>query len=271
MPELPEVEVVRTALDGTINHHRLLAVVVNQPQLRYPVPDFSSLLQHRLIAVRRRAKYLLLDFECGQTVLWHLGMSGQFHVLESDVSTAAHEHIQWYFEHNKSLRYRDPRRFGYVGICPTIDCNQHPWLKNLGVEPLADDFSADVFLTALQGRRTAIKQTIMNPRVVVGVGNIYASESLFMAKIDPRRGVHRIATERLILLRDAIREVLRAAIDAGGSTIQSFSRPDGRPGYFSHAFQVYARTGKPCFHCGSPIRQCTQQGRSTFFCTHCQR
>lgn len=271
MPELPEVEVVRTALDQKINHHRLLAVTVNQPQLRYPVPDFSLLLHHRLVAVRRRAKYLLLDFECGQTVLWHLGMSGQFHILKPDAIAAAHEHIQWDFDDQQSLRYRDPRRFGYVGICPTIDCNQHRWLKHLGLEPLSDDFSRTAFISALEGRRAAIKNIIMNPRVVVGVGNIYAAESLFMAKIDPRKETHRISKKRLMVLRDAIREVLRAAIDAGGSTIQNFSRPDGRPGYFSHTFQVYSRTGKPCFHCGNAINQCTQQSRSTFFCAHCQR
>lgn len=269
MPELPEVEVVRQALASRLPGLMLEQISTSGASLRYPLPDFASLQGRRILALRRRAKYLLMDFEHGQTLLWHLGMSGQFHMLKAQEATMNHEHVRLDFE-GLSLRYRDPRRFGYAGLCPSGELEQHPWLQSLGPEPLAEDFPLAEWMAQIRRRRTAIKPSLMDNRLMVGVGNIYASESLFRAGIDPRRAANRIAVARLERLYDAVREVLLEAIAAGGSTIQSFSRPDGKPGYFAHTFAVYGRTDHACLRCQSPIRQCCQAGRTTFYCSHCQ-
>jgi len=271
MPELPEVEVVRMALDDAVCEHSLISVHCSQPRLRYPVPDLSHLCSLRLQAVDRRAKYLLLHFDQNHTIIWHLGMSGQFHVLTPEAPAAKHEHLRLDFDGGASLRYRDPRRFGCVGLSNRDTWQQHPWLAKLGPEPLTPSFEIEQFYQNLQQRHCAIKQVIMDGCVVVGVGNIYASEALFAAGIHPKRAANRVAKHRVILLHQAIRAVLHAAIQAGGSTIQSFTRPDGRPGYFAHAFRVYGRAEQPCHHCQQAIKQCKQQGRSTFYCVHCQR
>jgi formamidopyrimidine-DNA glycosylase len=271
MPELPEVEVVRMALDDAVRQRLLLSVHCTQPRLRYPVPDLSHLCGLRLQAVERRAKYLLLHFNQNHTVIWHLGMSGQFHVLTPDAPAAKHEHLRLEFDGGASLRYRDPRRFGCVGLSNSDRWQDHPWLAKLGPEPLTTSFTVERFYHDLQQRRCAIKQVIMDGCVVVGVGNIYASEALFEAGIHPKRAANRVAKHRVLLLHEAIRKVLRAAIQAGGSTIQSFARPDGRPGYFAHEFRVYGRANQPCYDCQRALRQCKQQGRSTFYCVHCQR
>jgi formamidopyrimidine-DNA glycosylase len=271
MPELPEVEVVRMALDDAVCNRSLINVHCTQPRLRYPVPELSPLCGLRLQAVERRAKYLLLHFEQHYTVLWHLGMSGQFHVLSPDAPAAKHEHLRLDFDGDVSLRYRDPRRFGCVGLSHEQPWQQHPWLAKLGPEPLSPSFTVEGFYHDLQQRRSPIKQVIMDGAIVVGVGNIYASEALFTAGIHPKRAANRVAKQRVVLLHRAIRTVLHAAIEAGGSTIQSFARPDGKPGYFAHEFRVYGRAGQPCYHCQHTLRQCKQQGRSTFYCVYCQR
>ncbi len=270
MPELPEVEVVRLALDSRLPGLVLRQVSHSGARLRYPLPDFSPLAGQQALSVRRRAKYLLTDFSHGQTLLWHLGMTGQFHMLQPATAPARHEHVRLDFEEGLSLRYRDARRFGYAGICQTKRCDEHPWLRSLGPEPLSLDFPLERWCDQLRRRTTSIKQCLMDNRLIVGVGNIYASESLFRAGIHPRRPAQRIAKTRLYRLHAVIREVLQEAIAAGGSTIQDFSRPDGRPGYFAHRFAVYGRAGQPCYQCRQPIHQCTQAGRSTFYCARCQ-
>ncbi len=269
MPELPEVEVVRRALDAGVRGQRLLRAWTGALPLRRPCPDFSPLLSRRLYRLRRRGKYLLLDFSHGHTLIWHLGMTGRFHLLGVDDPAGEHEHLRLDFS-SVSLRYRDPRRFGYLGVCASAGCEQHPWLRDLGMEPLAADACPGEWVEAVKQRKQAIKPVLMDGRLMVGVGNIYAAESLFRAGIDPRRAACRVSRRRLFHLYESVREVLSEAIEAGGSTIQSFSRPDGQPGYFAHAFAVYGREGKACPRCGEAIRRCRQLGRSTFFCARCQ-
>jgi len=198
-------------------------------------------------------------------------MTGQFHLLPHLAAAGGHEHISILLDNQQSLRYRDARCFGYVGILSCRALMSHSWFASLGPEPLGDDFHPVYLLAHCRARKGPIKNVLMDGHVVVGVGNIYAAESLFRAGIHPARAAGRIAERRIALLVDAIRGVLSEAIAAGGSTISDFVRTDGRPGYFSHAFQVYGRVGKACFHCGSTIRRIQQSGRSTFYCPRCQR
>ncbi|MDX8405809.1 MAG: bifunctional DNA-formamidopyrimidine glycosylase/DNA-(apurinic or apyrimidinic site) lyase [Mariprofundus sp.] len=262
---------VRTGLELGLVGRSVESVVCHRSSLRYPLPDMESVCGCCIIAVRRRAKYLLIDLDDGRVLVWHLGMTGQFHVLAHDAVQAKHEHVRMNLDDGQSLRYRDARRFGYAGI---FDCDQllrHPWFAALGPEPLGEDFDGAYLAEVCRGRKAPIKSVIMDGHVVVGVGNIYAAESLFRAGIHPGRAAGRIAARRLDLLVSCIADVLAEAIEAGGSTISDFVRADGRPGYFAHAFQVYGRTGQACFSCGQPIRRMQQAGRSTFYCPVCQR
>jgi len=271
MPELPEVETIRAGLEPLLCGRRMMRVVCHRPNLRYPLPDLSGLVGHSFSAVRRRAKYLL--FECEQrkqTLVWHLGMTGQFHVLPQDAEAGAHEHVRFDLSDGQSLRYRDARRFGYAGLLQTAALDMHPWFNNLGPEPLSDAFHGKHLAAVCGCRKAPIKHIIMDAGTVVGVGNIYAAESLFRAGIHPARAAGRISSARLNRLVDAIKSVLTEAIEAGGSTISDFVHADGKPGYFAHQFQVYGRAGESCWHCGKTIKRITQAGRSTFFCSGCQ-
>lgn len=270
MPELPEVEVVRTGLEPCLVGRRILRVTCHRSSLRYPLPDMCSLSGCRITAVRRRSKYLLIEISDGRVLVWHLGMTGQFHVLGSGVSAGKHEHVRIDLDDGASLRYRDARRFGYAGLLAADQLAVHPWFAALGPEPLGDAFNGAYLAELCRGRKAPIKTVIMDACVVVGVGNIYAAESLFRAGIHPGRAAGRIAGARLDLLAGSIRDVLREAITAGGSTISDFVRVDGRPGYFAHAFQVYGRKGQPCLVCGEGIRRIQQSGRSSFYCIRCQ-
>jgi len=282
MPELPEVEVVRTGLEALLLGRKVQSVTAFRADLRYPLPRFLSLLGQRIQAIRRRSKYLLFDFEGGgdgdgesnpsdlQTLVWHLGMTGQFHVLPKDTVAGAHEHVRFDFDDGRSLRYRDARRFGYAGLMAKTDWEQHAWFKCLGPEPLFDTFDMACLLAHCQGRKAPIKSLIMDAHVVVGVGNIYASESLFLAAIHPNRAAGRISKQRLQVLVEAIKTTLAAAIQAGGSSISDFVKVDGKPGYFAHHFHVYGREGEPCTACSTKIRKITQAGRSSFYCPNCQ-
>lgn len=276
MPELPEVEVVRTGLESLLLGRRVHSVTAFRADLRYPLPDFSPLFGHRVGNIRRRSKYLLFDFEAkesgseAQTLVWHLGMTGQFHVLSKDTPAGSHEHVRFDFDDGSSLRYRDARRFGYAGLMGKGDWEQHVWFKRLGVEPLLDTFDAEILLSHCRGRKAPIKTLIMDAHVVVGVGNIYAAESLFLAGIHPARAAGRISQKRLESLVLAIKETLAAAIQAGGSSISDFVQVDGKPGYFAHTFHVYGREGEPCMSCDTKIRRMIQAGRSSFYCPNCQ-
>jgi len=275
VPELPEVETVRAGLEPLLTDRDILDVICHRSSLRYPLPDFSGLVGLRVKAVRRRAKYLLFDIddanaERAKVLVWHLGMTGQFHVLPKHAECGLHEHVCFSLSDGQSLRYRDARRFGYAGLLYADKLEQHAWFAALGPEPLSDAFCVEHLAKACAGRKAPIKNVIMNAGVVVGVGNIYASESLYRAGIHPTRAAGNISVRRLQLLVKVIRQVLREAIDAGGSTISDFVHADGKPGYFAHSFQVYGRQGEQCFTCNKLIKRISQAGRSTFYCSNCQ-
>lgn len=240
--------------------------------LRFPLPasmvrDLPGLT---FSSVSRRSKYLLFYFDRGPVLIWHLGMTGQFHVLSQSSPLGVHEHVRINMENGTALCYRDTRRFGYAGLSTPEALEGHIWFNQLGPEPLGDIFSADYLIEQCRGRRAPIKSLLMNARVVAGVGNIYASEALFRSGIHPGRAAGKISRARMTLLVEAVRRVLCEAIAAGGSTISDFVQVDGKPGYFAHQFRVYAREGKPCFRCGGAIRRMVQSGRSTFYCLGCQ-
>jgi len=280
MPELPEVETVCRGLAPHLIGRRIEAVTCFRPNLRYPLPDLYVLHGQTCRSVSRRAKYLLFEFD-DVLLVWHLGMSGCFRVsdshaddstvLNSDVPPARHEHVRLLFSGDVSLRYIDPRRFGYAGLLPKEGWQQHKWFKSLGPEPLDDAFDGKHLFSRCQGRKIAIKPLLMDAAVVVGVGNIYACESLFRAAIHPGRAASKISRRRLDLLALTVQAVLSEAIAAGGSTISDFAHVDGNPGYFAHTFCVYGREGEACLQCDSKIRRLVQSGRSTFYCPRCQR
>ena len=271
MPELPEVETTRLGIAPHITGHRVTQVVIRQPRLRWPVPgDLPQRLKGRkLLSVERRGKYLLLTFHHG-TLIIHLGMSGSLRVLNHESPAQKHDHFDLRLSGGKQLRLRDPRRFGAV-LWTDAPPAEHPLITNLGPEPLGDAFDGDYLHSRGADRRVVIKQLIMDSKIVVGVGNIYANESLFRAGIHPTRASNRVSASRYQRLADAIREILAAAIAQGGTTLRDFQREDGSPGYFAQELQVYGKTGAPCPSCGKPIRTKTIAQRSTFFCPACQR
>jgi len=270
MPELPEVEVVRTGLEPLLSDRRIQRVQCFRENLRYPLPQLVSLEEHCFIGVARRAKYLLFSIDDDRRLIWHLGMTGQFHVLDAGLARQPHEHVRFTLDDGRALVYRDARRFGYAGLMAAGDVALHPWFAGLGPEPLGDEFNGDYLTARCRGKKQPIKSLLMDGRVVVGVGNIYAAESLFRAGIHPARAAGRIAAARLNLLSQCVRQVLGEAIAAGGSSISDFVHADGKPGYFSHAFRVYGRQGLPCPVCAKPIKRIVQSGRSSFYCCGCQ-
>lgn len=271
MPELPEVETTLRGIRPHLLGARIARLVVRERRLRWPIAaGLEARVRGRAVtAVRRRGKYLLLDLERGALVM-HLGMSGSFRVLSAAVPAGAHDHYDLVTERGRVVRYRDPRRFGCLLWCAG-DPMRHPRIRTLGVEPLGEAFDGECLRRAAAGRRLAVKSFLMDSRVVVGVGNIYASEALFAAAIHPRRGCHRISTARYQLLADAVRATLNAAIGHGGSTIRDFAAADGLPGYFEQELTVYGRAGRACARCGGTIRRVVIGQRSTFYCPGCQR
>lgn len=274
MPELPEVEVTRLGIAPVLTGGRVAKVVTRTPALRYPLPTHLERTLHGacLTAVRRRGKYLLLDFGHGHLLI-HLGMSGSLRLVAADLPPEKHDHVDLIFTAKRgsvALRMRDPRRFGAVLWLPG-DPSGHPLLAALGLEPLTEAFSAAWLKNELAGLSAAIKPTLMDSHRIVGIGNIYASESLFRAGIDPRTAAGRISLKRLERLVPAIKATLAAAIEAGGSSLRDFIRSDGSSGYFQQQYFVYGRSGEPCLVCGRPIRELRQAQRATFFCANCQR
>ncbi len=277
MPELPEVEVTRRGVAPHLEGHAVRAVVLRRAGLRWPFPaDLAQLLDGRTAArTGRRGKYLLVYFEHG-TLIIHLGMSGHLRVLPLGTQAQKHDHIDLELEGASGrhlLRMTDPRRFGAVLWHPAQDgpVEAHPLLRGLGVEPLEDGFSGQLLHRLTRGRASAIKQVLLAGDIVVGVGNIYCSESLFRAGINPKTPAKRIGLERYIKLAGVIRDVLNEAITQGGSTLRDFIAVNGQSGYFQQAYFVYDRTGVACRVCGVPIRQIKQGQRSTFYCVYCQR
>ena len=270
MPELPEVEVTRLGLEPALVGARVTAVASRTPRLRYPLPRqlAQRLTGQRLAAIVRRGKYLLFDFGIGHLLL-HLGMTGSLRLVSAATAPQAHDHFDLVFA-SRIMRLRDPRRFGAV-LWLTEDPTLHPLIAVLGQEPLDDTFTPAWLYAQTRGRSASIKQTLMDSHLVVGIGNIYASESLFRAGIDPRRPATAISLARYRRLVPAIRETLQAAITAGGSSLRDFVHTDGSAGYFQQQYFVYGRAGEPCHRCGAKVLSLRQGGRASFRCPRCQR
>jgi len=271
MPELPEVETTRRGIAPHIEGQKVSDVIVRHHQLRWPVPRGlkGKLAGHKINSVSRRAKYLLLAFDHG-TLILHLGMSGSLRIIDRAVAAEKHDHIDIVLESDKALRLTDPRRFGAV-LWTREEPGQHELLAHLGPEPLSDAFNSDYLYLQSRKRKSSIKQFIMDGKVVVGVGNIYASESLFLAGINPKAIANKVSKARYEKLTAAIKQVLAAAIEQGGTTLRDFVGGDGKPGYFAQQLNVYGREGAACHRCGTAIKQITQGQRSTYYCPRCQR
>jgi formamidopyrimidine-DNA glycosylase len=248
------------------------ALALHERRLRWPVdPSLPALVAgRRVLGVDRRAKYLLLRLEGELTLILHLGMSGSLRVLPSDTPRRLHDHLDLVLDSGQSLRFNDPRRFGSLHWT-TDDPADHPLLRTLAPEPLGPDFTADYLWQVTRGRRVAIKQLLMNAQLVVGVGNIYASEALFRAGVRPRRQARGLRRDEVARLVDAVRTVLALAIDVGGTTLRDYVGADGNPGYFRQQLFVYERAGEPCRRCGEAVRHAVQGQRSTYWCGTCQR
>jgi formamidopyrimidine-DNA glycosylase len=271
MPELPEVETTRRGLAPLLTDRCIVDVRVFDARLRWPLdPGLATLLRgQRIHQVRRRAKYLLLELERG-TLILHLGMSGNLRILSGNAARLTHDHVEWQLDSGQLLRLNDSRRFGcciYTTAAPEL----HPLLRKLAPEPFDAAFDADYLYRITRGRRTAIKQLVLNGKLVTGVGNIYASEALFRARIRPRRQARSLDKLECGVLQRAVVTVLGNAIRAGGTTLRDYLNAEGSPGYFRQKLFVYERAGKPCRRCGTPIKHFVQGQRSTYYCSSCQK
>lgn len=272
MPELPEVETTRRGLAPLVQGREIEAVWIRQRQLRWPLARKLDAIQGWTIRrMERRAKWLLWRFDQG-SLLWHLGMSGSFRAWPQPPAQAGpHDHIDIAIRAGHLIRYTDPRRFGAVLWQPGADPLVHPRLARLGPEPLEDGFDGNWLWRVSRGRRASVKQFIMDAHVVVGVGNIYAAEALFVAGIHPKRAAGAISQRRYNRLADAIRDTLIRAIEVGGTSLRDFTVGDGTPGYFGQKLQVYGKAGQPCPKCHRPLKTATIGQRATVWCGHCQR
>lgn len=270
MPELPEVETTRRGIQPYLEGQTIRKMVVRHRGLRWPIVEgLEALLEKQTVyKVERRAKYLLLRCDTG-TLLVHLGMSGRLRVLDNDDNIGKHDHVDIFFSNGHVLRFTDPRRFGAV-LWTEGDCEQHALISHLGPEPLSESFDADYLYQRSRGRSTAIKTFIMNGEVVVGVGNIYANEALFLAGIHPVKAAGKISKAKMGELVTCIKQVLEKALQAGGTTLRDFRKSDGQPGYFAQELHVYGRHNQPCLRCEQPISSIRQAQRATYFCKHCQ-
>ncbi len=275
MPELPEVETVMRGLDARLTGRHIKHAALHRADIRWPVPpELPRLLTGALVlGFRRRGKFLLMRLDNGWSVLIHLGMSGRMLI---DAPSAAHEHLTIETDDGARVGFVDPRRFGVLDLVRTTEEDSHKLLSGMGPEPLGNEFSAPVLAAALKGKATSIKAALLDQRIVAGIGNIYASEALFRAGISPIRQAGKISRPRIEALVQAIRDTLRDAIAAGGSSLRDYVQPSGELGYFQHAWKVYGRTGEPCERCPGPpvcagIKSITQSGRSTFYCPKTQK
>ncbi|MDO4997888.1 MAG: bifunctional DNA-formamidopyrimidine glycosylase/DNA-(apurinic or apyrimidinic site) lyase [Neisseria sp.] len=272
MPELPEVETTLRGIEPHITHKTVKQVIVRQGKLRWQVPaDLSEILANeRVESCTRRAKYLLIHFKTG-VLLIHLGMSGSLRIFTEIVPEAGkHDHIDFVFDDDTVLRYHDPRRFGAV-LWHAGAAEFHPLLQELAAEPLSDEFHADALFATLQKRQTPIKTAIMDNKIVVGVGNIYANESLFLAGILPTRPANKVSKQECRELVKQIKIVLQKAIAKGGSTLRDFVNSDGKSGYFQQEYTVYGRHDEPCTFCGTSIAKQVIAQRASFYCPKCQK
>ena len=270
MPELPEVETTIRGLRPVLQGRRLVSVEARRADLRraFPPDLRQRLTGAKVTSLGRRAKYGLIDTDRGDTLVFHLGMSGRWRIEPAEIGL--HDHFVLETDEGRRLALNDPRRFGSLELVRSDELQQYEPFAKMGPEPLGDAFSADYLVEALAGRSAPIKALLLDQRIVAGLGNIYVCEALHMAGIAPGRAGGRIARERLVRLVDAVKAVLRSAIEAGGSTLRDFAQPDGELGYFSKQFLAYGREGEAC-GCGASIRRRTEGGRSTFYCPRCQR
>ena len=291
MPELPEVETVRRGLSPVAEGAVIVRADIRRPDLRFPFPDAFAkrLAGRRIMALRRRAKFLLADLSSGETLIMHLGMSGSFRIADQAIAEAAfhvprgksakHDHVVFHLDGGAQIIYNDPRRFGFMLLAATDELDSHDMLKGLGVEPTGNELNANILAAGMAGRRSPVKAVLLDQRVIAGLGNIYVCEALWRAQISPRRLAHTMVTRagrptaRLERLTAHIRSVISDAIAAGGSSLRDHVQTDGELGYFQHAFSAYDREGEICRHpgCDGTIRRITQSGRSTFYCPGCQR
>ena len=271
MPELPEVETVRRGIEAPLRNQQISRMIIRDPRLRWPVDDAlpAQIASARVSGVSRRAKYLLVETDRGRLMV-HLGMSGRLYFVPAGTPPGVHDHIDWELANGQALRYTDPRRFGSVHwLLP--ESSGHALLDHLGPEPLSEDFTGELLYQRSRKRSSAVKTFIMDGRIVVGVGNIYANEALFKAGIHPKRKAGRISLDRYHKLAEAIRETLSAAILMGGTTLRDFVNSDGKPGYFAQSLLVYGKAGAPCTECNTPLKEIRMNNRSTVYCPRCQR
>ena len=286
MPELPEVETVRRGLEPALAGARLTRVEARRPDLRFPLPPrfTARLTGARIARLERRAKYILAALDTGETLVIHLGMTGRFEIEGADRSRPGdfrlpastnnkHAHVVFETDRGGRVTYFDARRFGYMDLIPTKDLPEHPWFKALGPEPLGEHFDAVLLQRAFAGKVQNVKATLLDQRIVAGLGNIYVCEALYRARISPLTPAGKLSRKRLEVLAEAVKTVLREAIEAGGSTLRDYAGADGELGYFQHTFQVYGREGQPCLApgCRGVVKRIVQAGRSTFYCPSCQR
>ena len=271
MPELPEVETTRRGITPHVAGRRVVSVNIREPRLRWPVPSdlARDLPGQRIRSVSRRAKFLLLESTAGCLIL-HLGMSGSLRIVSRDLPPDKHDHLDVVLDDGCCLRLHDPRRFG-AALWTVADPYQHPLLKDLGPEPLEPEFNGAWLHGVSRARRVAVKSLLMNSRIVAGVGNIYASEALFLAGIHPARGAGRVSLARYDKLAESLRGVLQDAIAAGGTTLRDFVASDGTPGYFVQRLRVYGKAGEPCERCGAALLSRVIGQRATYYCGRCHR
>ena len=268
MPELPEVETTRRGIESYLLRDMIESVEVRNGHLRWPVSEEIERFESKqVMQVLRRGKYIILEFEQGAMII-HLGMSGSMRIESAETELKKHDHVIFYLSSELQVRFNDPRRFGCV--LWSDDWQRHELISRLGPEPLNEEFDSDYLYALAKQRKLAIKQFIMNSHVVVGVGNIYANEALFLAKIHPKRAVNRISKKRIEALVANIKLVLAKAIQQGGTTLKDFVGGDGQPGYFQQQLFVYGRGGEPCQHCGDTLKEFRMNNRTTVFCSKCQ-
>ncbi len=283
MPELPEVETVRRGLAPVMEGQVIARAQVNRPDLRWPFPDRMGerLTGARVLALRRRSKYILADLSTGETLLVHLGMSGRMLISGAMIgefhhdhpAPAKHDHVVFHMEGGARVTFNDARRFGAMDLLPTATAAAHPLLAALGPEPLGNDFHESHLIARLAGKGTPIKSALLDQHVVAGLGNIYVCEVLFRAGLHPARAARDLSPQQVAGLVPIIRDVLAEAIEAGGSSLRDYRQADGELGYFQHTFRVYGREGQPCTTpgCTASLQRIVQSGRSSFFCPVCQR
>jgi formamidopyrimidine-DNA glycosylase len=271
VPELPEVETTVNGIKPWLESKCIAKIKIYNPSLRWMIPsDLSSKhLNQKIISVERRAKYILIHLESHSTLILHLGMSGSLRILTDFKDLEKHDHFELITDDGIILRFNDPRRFGCV--LDTENYLEHKLIKSLGPEPLTEEFDGKYLKAKSKNKTKAVKNFIMDGHIVVGVGNIYASEALFMAGIHPNKPAGKVSLQKYKTLVEKIKSVLSLAIQAGGTTLKDFINSDGKPGYFSQQLQVYARKDQPCFTCKEPIKQITIGQRSTFYCIKCQK